>query len=113
MGDMFGEIDQNESVVYAGYSRRTFQSSDGMKTWQAIFDKELTLSIGCIAIDPANSNIVYVGWSDPNNGAYITAVMGIYKSTDGQKLEKLGLDECRNIAEWSWVKMIHLLFSLH
>ncbi len=92
---------KNESVVYAGYSEGgLFKSSDGMKTWQAIFDKELTLSIGCIAIDPANSNIVYVGTGDPNNGAYITAGNGIYKSTDGGKNWKnIGLSECRNIAK--------------
>jgi photosystem II stability/assembly factor-like uncharacterized protein len=48
-------------------------------TWTAITEVLGTLSIGSLAVDPANSNILYLGLGDPYDGTGI----GFVKSTDG------------------------------
>lgn len=48
-------------------------------TWTAITEVLGTLSIGSLAIDPANANTLYLGLGDPYDGTGI----GFVKSTDG------------------------------
>ena len=50
-----------------------------------VFDKEGSYSIGCITIDPNNSNVVWVGTGENNNQRSVSYGDGIYKSIDGGK----------------------------
>ena len=54
-------------------------------TFTPIFDGEGSYSIGCISIDPKNSNIVWVGSGEDNNQRSVAYGDGIYKSEDGGK----------------------------
>ena len=63
-----------------------------------IFDKEGSYSIGCITIDPNNSNVIWVGTGENNNQRSVSYGDGIYKSLDGGKTWKnMGLKTSEHI----------------
>jgi photosystem II stability/assembly factor-like uncharacterized protein len=53
------------------------------ETWHPIFEKEVSVSIGDIAIAPSDKNIIWVGTGDSNIFRSSHAGCGIYKSVDG------------------------------
>ncbi len=89
-------------TIYAGAaSGGLFKSVDRGQSWIAIFDQEASLSIGDIALDPSNANVVYVGTGEVNagGGSLTYGGFGLYKSLDaGQSWIHLGLEETRFIA---------------
>ncbi len=54
-------------------------------TFKPIFDKQSVFSIGCLAIDPNNSNVVWVGTGENNTQRNLAYGDGVYKTTDGGK----------------------------
>lgn len=52
-------------------------------TYEPIFDGQGSYSIGCITLDPNNSNIVWVGSGENNNQRSVAYGDGVYKSEDG------------------------------
>jgi photosystem II stability/assembly factor-like uncharacterized protein len=76
----------NFDTIYAGAaSGGVFKSVDGGITWHPIFDETSALSIGDIAVDPTNPNIIYVGTGEVNSGGGSVTYggNGVYKSTNG------------------------------
>ena len=86
---------QNENIIYLGYAQGgLFRTTDNCNTWTPIFDKEKTLSIGTICIDPNVNTTLYVGTGDPNVSGFPVVGNGVYKSTDsGNTWKNLGLSE--------------------
>jgi photosystem II stability/assembly factor-like uncharacterized protein len=76
----------NSQIVFIGTADGgVWKTGDGGATWQALFDEQLCLAIGepnCIAIDPGDSDILYVGTSARGRVA-IQRQVGIFKSLDG------------------------------
>jgi photosystem II stability/assembly factor-like uncharacterized protein len=67
-------------------------------TFTPVFDGEGSYSIGCLAIDPKNTNIVWVGSGENNNQRSVAYGDGIYKSEDGGKSWKnMGLKSSEHI----------------
>jgi photosystem II stability/assembly factor-like uncharacterized protein len=62
-----------------------WKSSDGGLTWKSIFDDQPTSSIGCIAVAPSDSNVLYVGSGEANIRGNVMPGNGIYKSGTGGK----------------------------
>ena len=52
------------------------------------FDREATVSIGCIAPDPKNKDVLWVGTGEINPRNSVSYGDGVYKSTDGGKTWK-------------------------
>ncbi len=52
-------------------------------SYTPIFDKEGSYSIGCVTMDPNNSNIIWVGTGENNNQRSVGYGDGVYKSNDG------------------------------
>ena len=48
-----------------------------------VFDGEGSFSIGCVTIDPNNTNVVWVGSGENNNQRSVSYGDGLYKSIDG------------------------------
>jgi len=69
-------------------------------TYTSIFDNEGSYSIGCVAIDPNNHNVVWVGTGENNNQRSVAYGDGIYKSIDGGKSWKnMGLQTSEHIGK--------------
>ncbi|HEX5624851.1 MAG TPA: glycosyl hydrolase, partial [Saprospiraceae bacterium] len=67
-------------------------------TFQPVFDGEGSYSIGCLALDPLNPNVVWVGTGENNNQRSVAYGDGIYKSEDGGKSWKnMGLKTSEHI----------------
>ncbi len=90
----------NPNIFYAGFATGgLWKTENGGTTWQPIFDKQATQSIGSIAITPSNSNIVYVGTGEANILRASLPGTGMYKTTDGGKtFQHLGLENTGTIA---------------
>lgn len=69
-------------------------------TYTPIFDSQGSYSIGCITMDPNNSNVVWVGTGENNNQRSVSYGDGIYKSLDGGKSWKhMGLKNSEHIGK--------------
>jgi hypothetical protein len=51
--------------------------------WQPLIDNQPTLSVGAIALQPENSNVILVGTGETNGSADSYYGLGILRSTDG------------------------------
>lgn len=72
-----------DSIYAAAATGGVFLSADGGTNWEPIFDDQATLSIGDIAIDPADPAVIYVGTGEANGGHNNLPGAGLFKSTDG------------------------------
>jgi len=76
------------------------RSTDAGLHWTPLFDQEASLSIGAIALDPVDTDIVYAGTGEvnPGGGSVAYGGTGLYRSTDaGLTWEVLGLEETGSI----------------
>lgn len=65
-----------------------------------VFDNEGSFSIGCVTIDPNNTNVVWVGSGENNNQRSVNYGDGVYKSIDGGKSWKnMGLKTSEHIGK--------------
>jgi photosystem II stability/assembly factor-like uncharacterized protein len=71
------------NVFYMGQvNGGVWKSDDYGRTWNPIFDRESTQSIGAIAVAPSDPNIVYVASGEGLLRPDLSVGNGIYKSTD-------------------------------
>jgi hypothetical protein len=82
------------NIYYLGAaSGGVFKSVDGGIHWEPVFDDQPVASIGALAIDPVNPNVVWAGTGETFIRSNISHGNGIYKSTDaGQTWRRMGLD---------------------
>ncbi len=62
-----------------------WKTSNAGITYDPVFDNEGSYSIGCVRIDPTNTNVVWVGSGENNNQRSVAYGDGVYKSVDGGK----------------------------
>jgi photosystem II stability/assembly factor-like uncharacterized protein len=62
-----------------------WKTENGGTSWTPVFDGEGSYSIGCVAIDPTNPNVVWVGTGENNSQRSVGYGDGVYKSEDGGK----------------------------
>ncbi len=69
-------------------------------TYQPIFDSQGSYSIGCISLDPNNSQVVWVGTGENNNQRSVAYGDGVYMSSDGGSSWKhMGLKNSEHIGK--------------
>ena len=69
-------------------------------TFTPIFDNENSYSIGCVTIDPKNTNVIWVGSGENNSQRSVSYGDGVYKSEDGGKSWKnVGLKSSEHIGK--------------
>lgn len=69
-------------------------------TWNPVFEKESSYSIGSITIDPNNSQVVWVGTGENVSGRHVGWGDGVYKSTNGGTTwEQMGLSKSDHIGK--------------
>lgn len=92
-------VHSNPEIMYVGTaSGGLWKSSSGGVTWHPIFDKEVTASIGAVAIQQSNPSVIWVGTGEGNPRNSLNGGYGIYKSLDGGRSWKsMGLENTRHI----------------
>jgi photosystem II stability/assembly factor-like uncharacterized protein/tetratricopeptide (TPR) repeat protein len=69
-------------------------------TWEPVFDNQTSYSIGCVAIDPIQPEVVWVGTGENVSGRHVGFGDGIYKSSNGGKTWKnMGLKHSEHISQ--------------
>jgi photosystem II stability/assembly factor-like uncharacterized protein len=87
------------STWYVGVgSGGVWKTDNAGTTWTPVFDDEGSYSIGCIALDPNNTNTVWVGTGENVSGRHVGYGDGIYRSRDGgMSWENMGLENSEHI----------------
>ena len=90
---------QNPDIIYVGTaSGGLWKSTSGGISWKPIFEKEVTASIGAVAIQQSNPSVIWVGTGEGNPRNSLNGGYGIFKSLDGGKNWKsMGLEKTRHI----------------
>ena len=82
----------------AAASGGVWKTTNAGTNWQHVFANMGSYSIGCVALDPTNSSVVWVGSGENNNQRSIAYGDGVYKSEDGGKSWKnMGLKTSEHI----------------
>ena len=89
----------NHSEFYVAVaSGHIWKTSNNGITFSPVFDKYGAYSIGCLAMDPNNSNVVWAGTGENNHQRALGYGDGVYKTIDGGKSWKnMGLKDSRQI----------------
>ncbi len=103
MGGRTVDLDAVESqpwIIYAAVGPSgVWKTENNGVSWNPVFYKENTVSVGDIAIAQAQPNIVWVGTGEATCRNSVTVGDGVYKSTDGGKTwTNMGLRETRHIS---------------
>lgn len=92
-------IDPFEYYV-ASSSGGVWKTTNSGIEYTPVFDNEGSYSIGCVTIDPNNTNVVWVGSGENNNQRSVSYGDGVYKSIDGGKSWKnMGLKTSEHIGK--------------
>jgi photosystem II stability/assembly factor-like uncharacterized protein len=70
--------------VAAG-SGGVWKTENSGTTWTPVFDSQASYSIGCVTLDPANPETVWVGTGENVSGRHVGFGDGVYKSLNGGK----------------------------
>jgi photosystem II stability/assembly factor-like uncharacterized protein len=93
-------IPGNSNVVYvASASGGLWKTTNGGVTWNPVFERQGTISIGDVALAPSNPDVVWVGTGESKPRNSVSFGDGVYKSTDGGKnWQYMGLKETERIS---------------
>jgi photosystem II stability/assembly factor-like uncharacterized protein len=92
-------VHSNPDIMYVGTaSGGLWKSTSGGIKWDPIFNKELTASIGAVAIQQSNPSVIWVGTGEGNPRNSLNGGYGVYRSLDGGKSwQSMGLEKTRHI----------------
>lgn len=92
---------ENHSEWYiAVASGNIWKTRNNGTTFEPIFDNYGAYAIGCVAIDPTNTNVVWAGTGENNHQRALGYGDGVYKSLDGGKSwNNMGLKDSRQIGK--------------
>ncbi|MEO1417703.1 MAG: glycosyl hydrolase [Bacteroidota bacterium] len=91
--------DDNMWYVAVG-SGGVWKTKNAGVTWQPIFDRQSSYSIGCVTIDPLNPHTIWVGTGENVGGRHVGFGDGLYKSEDdGKTWKNVGLKASEHISE--------------
>ncbi|MFN0085228.1 MAG: VPS10 domain-containing protein [Blastocatellia bacterium] len=93
-------VDPNNRAKFfaAVASGGVWKTVNGGTTWAPVFDNYGSFSIGDLALDPKDPNVLWVGTGESNSQRSVAYGDGVYKSEDGGKsFRKVGLDKSEHI----------------
>jgi len=100
IADFVVDPDNFSHYFVAVASGHVWKTNNNGITYKPVFDHKGVYSIGCLAMDPNNSNVIWVGTGENNHQRAIGYGNGIYKSCDdGNSWKNMGLKDSRQIGE--------------
>ena len=89
----------NPSEYYVSFAAgHIWKTQNNGTTFTPVFDEQSVYSVGCLKLDPNNSNIIWAGTGENNHQRSVSYGDGVYKSLDGGKTWKnMGLKESRQV----------------
>ena len=98
ISDLSVNPDKPFEYYVAVASGGVWKTSNWGVDYKPIFDGQSSYSIGCVTIDPNNTNIVWVGTGENNNQRSVAYGDGVYKSVDaGASWKNMGLKNSEHI----------------
>jgi len=93
-------VEDKPWIIYAAIGPSgVWKSINNGITWEPVFQEESTVSVGDIAVNQADPDVIWVGTGEATSRNSVTIGDGVYKSTDGGKTwEHMGLKETRHIS---------------
>ncbi len=90
---------KNPNVWYvASASGGLWKTENRGNTFTPMFDAYGSYSLGCVVVDPKDSNVVWLGTGENNNQRSVGYGDGVYKSIDaGKTWKRMGLENSEHI----------------
>ena len=100
IADIAVRPDNPKEYYVATASGGVWKTTNSGVVFTPVFDKEGSYSIGCVALDPKNPNVVWVGTGENNNQRVVGYGDGVYKSIDGgSSWKNMGLKSSEHIGK--------------
>lgn len=100
ISDLAVNPNNKKEFYVAVASGGVWKTTNAGVTFEPIFDTYGSFSIGCVAIDPNNPFVVWVGTGENNSQRSVSWGDGVYKSIDGGKTWKnVGLKQSEHIGK--------------
>ncbi|MDT5273022.1 MAG: hypothetical protein QOH49_5208 [Acidobacteriota bacterium] len=104
MGGRIADIEGvagNANIVYvATASGGLFKTTNGGVRWTPLFERQGTISIGDIALEPGNPEVIWLGAGESAVRNSVSYGDGVYKSTDGGRTwQHMGLRDTLHISK--------------
>ena len=92
---------ENTSVWYVAVgSGGLWKTTNAGTTWTPVFDDQPSYSIGTVAIDPTNPEVVWVGTGENVSGRHVGWGSGVYRSRNGGATwQNVGLESSEHIGK--------------
>jgi len=98
MSDIAVNPDNHKEFFVSAAAGGVWKTTNGGITFKPVFENEGSYSIGCLAMDPNNHNVLWVGTGENNNQRSVSYGDGIYKSEDGgASWKNMGLKDSEHI----------------
>jgi len=98
VGDFAVDPTNRARYFVAVASGGIWKTENGGTTFEPVFDKYGSYSIGCLAMDPKNPHVIWAGTGENNSQRSVSFGDGVYRTRDGGKnWENLGLKESEHI----------------
>ncbi len=96
---VFGVPGEPRVYYFGAASGGVFRSLDGGVHWTPVFDDQTALSIGALAVSPADPNVVWAGTGEAHIRSNVSLGNGVYRSTDrGASWAHTGLEATGRIS---------------
>jgi photosystem II stability/assembly factor-like uncharacterized protein len=93
-----GVPSQPNTYYFGAVAGGVWKTTDGGVSWDPLFDKQTTSSIGSIAVSDSDPNVIYVGTGEACIRGNISFGDGVYRSNDaGKTWANVGLKDTRHI----------------
>ncbi|QOI99333.1 MAG: glycosyl hydrolase [Phycisphaeraceae bacterium] len=98
VGDLAVSPRSDSEFYVAVASGNLWKTTDGGTTFAPVFDAYGSYSIGCVAIDPSNPAVVWVGTGENNSQRSVGWGDGVYVSRDaGKSFTNVGLGQSEHV----------------
>lgn len=99
IADIDAVIDKRLTIYVASAGGGVWKSIDAGITFKPVFDKQPSLSIGAVKVDPNDPKTIWVGTGESWTRNSVSIGTGLYRSKDGgDSWQKIGLENTERIA---------------